>query len=76
MPIPRCASVVKKDVRGNIMMIFANCDNAAKAQEVADNANAWYGEDHPMTPLVVVSGILFEPPPFPVEKLRKAFPCS
>lgn len=38
----------------------------------AENANAWYGEDHPLTPLTVWSNdILLEPSPFPVEALRK-----
>jgi hypothetical protein len=73
MPIPRCAAVVKKTQAGMTMMIFAMCDNMEKAQEVADNANAWYGPDHPMTPLVVMGDILFEPPPFPVEKFKAAF---
>jgi hypothetical protein len=73
MPIPRCAAVVKKTVSGSLMMIYAMCDNMEKAQEVADNANAWYGPDHPMFPLVVMGDILFEPPPFPVEAFKKAF---
>lgn len=59
--------VVKRDRGGNIMTIFAVGSTPEKAQEIADNANAWYGPDHPLTPLTVVQQdtIFFDPKPFP-----------
>lgn len=66
MPIPRCYAVVKKDYRGMIMNVFAVWMDKDAAYECARNANQWYGEDHPLTPLEVCGhDSLFEPPPFP-----------
>lgn len=66
MPIPRCYAVVKKDNRGMIMQIFSVWMDHTAAYESARNANQWYGEGHPLTPLEVVDhDTLFEPRPFP-----------
>jgi len=68
--IDRSYVVVKKSQAGMIMMVLASFDDGKKAQEWADNANEWYGEGHPLTPLVVVGDVLIEPPLFPVQALR------
>jgi len=69
--IPRCHIVAKCDVRGNLMYVFAVWMDRQAAQSCADNANEWYGPDHPLTPLIVLSNdALFEPRPFPVEAMR------
>jgi len=63
--IERSFVIVKRNYLGNIMHVAATFDVEAKAQEWADNANEWYGPDHPLTPLVVVGDVLIEPPLFP-----------
>lgn len=68
MPIPRYSAVVKRNQAGYIMMVFAVCPTSEEAHACAENANQWYGEDHPLTPLVVVDDVLFSPRPFPVMK--------
>lgn len=66
MPIERCHAVVKKNRAGDIMHVFAVFMDRDKAAAFAGNANRWYGEDHPLTPLVVCGhDTLFEPRPFP-----------
>lgn len=47
------------------MTVYAVCDDADKAHATAENANRWYGESHPMTPLTVYQDVLLNPPPFP-----------
>jgi hypothetical protein len=75
MTIPRYTAVVKRrEYDGMIMHVYAIFDDSAAAQACADNANAWYGEDHPLTPLTIYTDVLFEPRPFPVEAFNKAFP--
>jgi hypothetical protein len=69
--ISRSFVVVKKTRAGMIMSVVASFDDEEKAREWADNANEWYGEDHPLTPLVVVGDVLIEPPLFPVEAMRR-----
>ncbi len=70
--IARCFPVVKRRRSdGMIMMILAVFDEREKADAFAANANEWYGEDHPMTPLTVDTGdVLRSPPLFPVEAIR------
>lgn len=65
MAIPRMAAVVKRNRAGDIMTVYAVCDDADKAHATAENANRWYGESHPMTPLTVYQDVLLNPPPFP-----------
>lgn len=66
MSIPRCHAVVKRRMDGMIIHIFAVFMDADAAYAFAENANRWYGEFHPLTPLTVESSdILFEPPLFP-----------
>ena len=62
-----CFPVVKKDRGGNIMMVFAVCSTLEGAEACAANANQWYGEDHPLTPLVALNytTCFFDPKPFP-----------
>jgi len=74
--IKRCYAVVHKSrATGMIMHIHAVCNSKEEAQKCADNANVWYGEGHPMTPLVVYGNdVLVDPPAFPVEAFEKAFP--
>lgn len=67
MPIPRYSAVVKRTRTGGILTVFAIWPTSTEAQACADNANRWYGEDHPLTPLTVVDDVLFCPPPFPEE---------
>lgn len=76
--IPRCWIVAKKRRSDHMIMhIFAVFMDREKADACAKNANAWYGEDHPLTPLEVLSNdALFEPPPFPVKAFNGAFPES
>ncbi len=69
--IGRSFAVVKKTRAGMIMSVVASFDDGEKARAWAANANEWYGEDHPLTPLVVVGDVLIEPPLFPVERLRR-----
>ena len=58
-----------------IMMVMAVFMDKDEAYAWAANANEWYGEDHPLTPLTVdTSDTLFEPRPFPVEALRPKAP--
>ncbi len=66
--IPRYSAVVKRNRAGDIMMIFALFPTREEAAACAENANQWYGEDHPLTPLTVTGDVLFQPPPFPVMK--------
>ena len=70
--IPRCYSVVKKRRNdGMVMMILAVFMDKDEAYKWAENANEWYGEDHPLTPLTVQDNdTWFEPRPFPVEAMR------
>ena len=66
MPIQRCHAVVKKNINGEIMQVFAIFMDRDKAFDFAGNANRWYGEDHPLTPLEVCGhDSFFEPRPFP-----------
>lgn len=57
--------VVKKDRVGRIMTIYAVCDTYEEALATAENANKWYGRMHPLTPLEVGRGVLFNPIAFP-----------
>ena len=66
MSIPRAYAVVSKTTSGFILQILAVFGDNKTAQEWADNANQWYGEDHPLTPLTVVGDILDEPRQFPI----------
>lgn len=64
--IQRCYAVVKKNRAGDIMHVFSVWMDRDAAHESARNANQWYGEDHPLTPLVVCGhDSFFEPKPFP-----------
>lgn len=70
--IARCFPVVKRRKSdGMIMMVFAVFDSHEEADAFAANANEWYGEHHPLTPLTVDMGdVLRSPPLFPVEAMR------
>lgn len=69
--ISRCYPVVKTRRDGTVMMVLAVFMDKDEAHKWAENANDWYGEDHPLTPLTVGHfDTLFEPRPFPVEALR------
>jgi hypothetical protein len=69
--IPRCYLVVRKSRDGNLLHVFAVWMDRESAQACADNANEWYGNLHPLTPLTVLGNdALFEPKPFPVEAMR------
>lgn len=59
--------VVKRNVSGNIMHVFAVCTTLEKAEACATNANAWYGDEHPLTPLVALNDdtCFLDPKPFP-----------
>lgn len=67
-----CWAIVKRQSGGNrlIMQVFAVCTGTKEeAHAITDNANAWYGEDHPLTPLTVeMLPVLLDPRPFPVGK--------
>lgn len=65
MPIPRYTAVVKRDTSGRIMMVYAIFPTAKEAQACAENANRWYGDGHPLTPLTTQQDVLFCPKPFP-----------
>lgn len=68
---PRCSLVVHKDQSRRIMTVVAVFTNSNEAQAWADNANEWYGEDHPITPLEVEPvEALSAPPLFPVGAFR------
>jgi hypothetical protein len=73
MPIPRASAVVKKMSVSPfmIMKVVAVFGTREAAEAWKDNANEWYGKDHPLYPLTVVDDILDEPRPFPVEAMRK-----
>jgi hypothetical protein len=72
-PIPRGYAVVKKRrTDGMVMMIFGFFRDRDAAYAYCANANEWYGEGHPLTPLEVIGDILIEPRLFPVESLRRA----
>lgn len=67
----RCYLVAKRTCRGDLLHVFAVWHDRAAAQACADNANEWYGPEHPLTPLTVENyDVLFEPKPFPVEAMR------
>jgi len=70
MAIPRNAIVVKRNQAGYIMTVLATFPTANEAQAWADNANEWYGPEHPLTPLTVTTDVLSSPPMFPVEVFR------
>lgn len=70
MPIPRNAIVVKRNQAGYIMSVIATFPTREAAEEWAENANQWYGEDHPLTPLTVTTDVLASPPLFPVKALQ------
>lgn len=54
-----------------VMSIIAVFSDKDEAQTWANNANEWYGSDHPMYPLTIVAdNLLIAPRPFPVEALR------
>lgn len=73
--IPRCYPVVKRAQNGMIMHVFAVFMDKEAAHKAAENANQWYGEGHPLTPLVVLlNDALFEPPPFPDMQVAKGAP--
>jgi hypothetical protein len=70
MALPRCSAVVKRNQAGYVMTVLAIFPTSEEAWEWAENANEWYGADHPLTPLTVTDDILSSPPKFPVEAMR------
>lgn len=70
MAIPRNSAVVKRNQAGYIMNVLAVFPTSEEAWNWAKNANEWYGEEHPLTPLTVVDNILSSPSKFPVEAMR------
>jgi hypothetical protein len=64
--IERYHAVVKRSQAGYIMSILAVFPTVVEAYAYAENANQWYGEKHPMTPLTVAKDVLFSPSLFPV----------
>jgi hypothetical protein len=70
MAIPRCSAVVKRNHAGYIMTVLAIFPTSEEAREWAENANEWYGPEHPLTPLTVVDDVLSSPRKFPVEVMR------
>lgn len=70
--VDRVFIVGKMTKMGVPMHIFAVFREREAAAACCENANEWYGEDHPLTPLTVwINTALFEPKPFPVQALRR-----
>lgn len=59
--------IVGKKGSGSFSHVIAVFDTRDLAVAWAENANAWYGEDHPLTPLTVWNGeeVFINPKPFP-----------
>lgn len=69
----RCWPVVRQKQSGEPLMVYAVCSTEEKAQACADNANQYYGDGHPMYPLVVdTSRPMFDPRPLPTQNTTES----